>query len=266
MEFEVAAEVLEMPGPLSRKRVLPPRRSFCGAQVFSLQENLKSANIGAKRFDKLSSMPLYFYVLEHHTFHRRLRPALTASWRTRSFAPCRSLAADFATAIRDFQQRFHIGPEELLITRLDTGLAFDRRAWRLLVGELLMVCAVEIPEIETSPETLAVLLQDSQTRPGTRSSIEQAHFGSRDLAFGAGYYRPEHAGWNDLDDVRRLSEYLATIDPQRWQIADLAPLTELVTDEERAEELDYVREWWPPLVDLYGRAAARSHVIVCERL
>ena len=37
-------------------------------------------------------------------------------------------------------------------------------------------------------------------------------------------------------------------------------------DAERAEELEYVREWFPALVELYRSAAACSHIVVCECL
>ena len=213
-------------------------------------------------------MPLYFYRLDGHVFHERLHPALTASWRERSFASCRALCGFLEAALRAFQTRFHVAADDMMLPRIASGLRFDRRYWRTLVGEVLMVSAVDIPEFDTAPETLAWILDGRPPQParGDFSPIQQAHFGGRDLRFGAAYYRPEHAGWNDTDDVTRLAAYLASLDPQRWTDADLAGLSALANDAERAEELEYVREWFPALVELYRSAAACSHIVVCECL
>jgi hypothetical protein len=214
------------------------------------------------------AMPLYFYVLDHHVFHDRLCPALTASWQTRSFACCQALCDLLDAPLRAFRERFHIAAEDMMLPRIARGLPFDRRYWRTLVGEVLMVSAVEIPELETAPESLAWILDRRPSPPGRCdfSPIQQAHFGSRDLRFGAGYYRPEQAGWNDADDVHRLSAYLTSLDPGHWTVADLTGLDSLTNDEERAEELEYVRDWLPALVDLYRRAEACRHIVVCETL
>jgi hypothetical protein len=208
---------------------------------------------------------LYFFVLEARDLSERIAPALGASWRRRSFAPCVGLCHELGAAIRRFQERFHVLPQDMLLTQVARGLAFDRGVWRALAGEILLVSATEIPELETSPATLARLV-DHRPLCMVRSEfspIEQSHFGSRDLVFGTAYYRPEHAGWNDADDVKRLAGHLASLDSRQWTVADLAAL-EGLAEEERAEELAYVREWWAALVDLYGRAAEAGRVIICE--
>jgi hypothetical protein len=97
-------------------------------------------------------------------------------------------------------------------------------------------------------------------------AILQAHYGSRDVRLGGGYYRPEHAGTNDAADVGRLADYLASVDPQRWTPADLALLPDFATAEERADELEYVRDWFPALRDLYQQARERNQIVVCEAL
>ena len=86
-------------------------------------------------------------------------------------------------------------------------------------------------------------------------------FGSRDLVFGGGFYRPDSAGWNDLDDVVRLSAYLEKIDPAAW---DPAQLADLADDEERCEELEFTRQNWPSLVEIYVQACAGHQVVICE--
>jgi hypothetical protein len=200
-----------------------------------------------------------------------MSPALAASWRTRSFDPCRTLCSELAPAARAFTERFHTGPEEPLMYSVPRGLPFDRHFWQLLVGELLLYGATEIPEIQTAPDTLCSLLAPESYRQGwiarTRfAPIQQAHFGTRELLFGIRCYRPEQAGYNDIEDVARLSDYLASQTPEQWKAADLAELRDVGDDEDRQEELEFAREWFPVLVELYQRARARRQLIVCESL
>jgi hypothetical protein len=215
-------------------------------------------------------MPLYFYVLNNELFSQRLSPALAACWRTRSFLPGRALCQDLLGRSRLFHQRYHIDPAESLIGRVAGGLSFDRNYWRLLAGELLLVCADDVPEIQTTPDTLSCLLAPdslSETAPREQwPAIKQAHFGTRDLRFGSAYYRPDFAGLNDLNDVRRLADYLAAQDPRQWRAEALAPLADFSDSQHREEELEFAREWFPALVALYQRARSSRDVIVCEAL
>src|SRR5262249_6032375 len=124
---------------------------------------------------------------------------------------------------------------------------------------------------ETIPETLCCLLAPERYRDGSVPrerfvAIQQVHFGTRDLAFGGGFYRPEHAGYNDLEDVRRLAEYLDCLQPEGWTVADLAELRGSADEEERADELAFAREWLPPLRELYRRIQLRRQILVCELL
>jgi hypothetical protein len=210
-------------------------------------------------------------VLDAELFFGRMSPALAASWRTRSFEPCRALCSELAPAVRAFAAVFHTGPEEPLVYSVLKGLPFDRHFWQLLAGEFLLYGATEIPDIQTAPETLCCLLapKDYRQAPVARTRfapIQQAHFGSRELLFGTRGYRPEHACYNDVDDVARISEYLAAQTPERWTVADLAELRDVVDEEERREELEFAREWFPVLCELYQRAMARRQLIVCESL
>ncbi len=120
-------------------------------------------------------------------------------------------------------------------------------------------------------KTLCCLLAPERyrDRSGGREQfvpIEQVHFGARDLLFGGGFYRPEHAGYNCGDDVARLAAYLHALDPQQWTVAQLAGLDGVTDEEDRADELAFVREWFPALRDLYERARAGGFVVVCEIL
>lgn len=213
-------------------------------------------------------MALYFLLLDEPAFAGRLVPPLADAYRRRNFAPCRALCASLLPAAAAFRDSFFAGPAEPLLARVVRGVPFDRTLWRAVVGEVLLFAAAEVPELETAPEALACLLAPGHGRAddlprAQLAPVQQAHFGSRDLVFGPAAYRPEHVGLNDLADTRRLADYLAGVDPNAWGAADLAGLRE-VDDAERAEELEYVREWFPALRDVYRRAAERGQVVVCE--
>src|SRR5262249_10055443 len=96
--------------------------------------------------------------------------------------------------------------------------------------------------------------------------IQQAHFGTRDLWIGSKVYRPEQVGLNDNQDVARLAGYLASINAEQWTVADLQGLREAGSEEDRFEELEFAREWFPALRELYQRPAEGGQVIVCEIL
>jgi len=148
-----------------------------------------------------------------------------------------------------------------MVQRLALGsVPFGRDLWRLLVGEVILLAAAEMPELETPTDTLAVLLhlQLGEDRPAF-SSLQQCLRGSRDLVFGGGYYRPDHAGWNDSADVLRLAGWLSQIQPADWTTAHL-------TSADAEDELHFAQEWFPALVEIYRRAVERGYVIVCEQL
>jgi len=216
-------------------------------------------------------MPLYFLLLDADSFTQRLVPPLAAAWRQRSFQPCRPLADWLQPAWTALRDGFLAGTSEPLLAAVGRGLPFDRHTWRLLAGEALLVAAAEMPEIQTAPETLRCLLAPETLDKPERSRdcytpVEQAHFGSRDLTMGGAIYRPDHAGYNDSADARRLADYLSSIDPACWRVEALARMPELADEEERAEELDFARDWFGPLCDLYRRAAAHRQIVVCEML
>jgi hypothetical protein len=215
-------------------------------------------------------MPLYFLLHDAARFHRTVRPALAEAWRGRSFVPCRPLCAALAPAAVAFAERYHTGHDEPLLAQVARGtVPFGRNFWRLLVGEVLLYGAASVPEILTAPDTLAHLLAPGQDASASRpdgAPIRQAHFGARDLVFGAGFYRPDTAGWNDTGDVARLADYLATVDPSAWTTADLTGLREFAGEGERADELEFAREAFSSLHELYEGARGADQVVVCELL
>lgn len=216
-------------------------------------------------------MAEYFLCLDAETFLQRIRPTLTNSWRKRSFEPCRSLCGELFSAVQAYTQRYHLSDEETLVAKVADGIPFDRICWRHLVGEVLLFAAVEIPEFPSNAETLSCLLGPVPYRqePVIRERffpIEKVLRGSRDLTFGTAIYRPDQAGYNDPDDVAHLAAYLASVQPQRWTVDDLRPLSDLVDDEERADELEFAREWFPALVELYQRTHEKQRVLVIENI
>lgn len=204
----------------------------------------------------------YFLVLDAALFEQEMRPALADAWRLRSFTPCRAFCSALLPRVVEFSARYHTGEEEPLTAQVASGLPFHRDFWRALVGELLFYAAADIPEIQTCPETLACLL----ARDHGETAVRQAHFGSRDLTFGPAVYRPDHCGYNNADDVHRLADFLTAVDPGRWRADDLAALADLAGEEERQEELDFARCWFPPLVELYRGAAEKNRLLIHEFL
>jgi hypothetical protein len=213
----------------------------------------------------------YFLMLDAAAFEGRTRPLLAASWRQRSFAPCRSFCAELLPAASAYAEQYHVGADEPLLARVAEGLSFDRDRWRALVGEVLLFAAVEIPEFQTCEETLCRLLapehyRDAVDQRERLAPIQQAHRGTRDLTFGAAVYRPEHAGYNNIEDVARLADYLAAVRPEEWMPADLIGLRDVEEESEREEELGFAREWFPVLADLFCRARERGGILVHESI
>lgn len=216
-------------------------------------------------------MALYWYLIDAEMFCR-LRPSLGDAWRRRTFEPARPLCADLLGAAETFRERYHLGPDDFLVQRVAaSGLPFDREVWRCLVGEMLLLTALDIPEADDALDGLRRLLAPDlpEPRPADRRdlhALEQAHRGSRELVLGGAFYRPDHAGLNDLDDVARLTHYLCGIDPAAWSPDALASLEGMGDLGERAEELAYLRQCFAALRDLYGGALAGRQVVVCETL
>jgi len=162
-------------------------------------------------------------------------------------------------------------PQDALIRAVLNGLPYDRAFWHGLIGECLVHGARDIPRLQTAPESFFCLLcpdhfgQDEIPREQF-APIQQVHFGTRDITFGGGFYRPEQAGINLREDVHRLTEYLEGIDPNHWTARDLERLPGLLDDEQREEELADLRDWWPGLVELYQSVRAHNWIIVCERV
>src|SRR5436305_422838 len=182
---------------------------------------------GAAWRGQLDGTVLYFLLLDNAFFSGQVRPALTASWRQRSFGPCAVLCREIAPRAAAFAERYHLGPEGPLLAQVARGLPFERVFWQHLVGEVLWYGALEIPEVQTAADTLAHLLAPgaAAATDGCRSQlvpIQQVHHGSRELTFGTASYRPGFAGWNELADIERLAGFLASVRPDVWNPDQLA--------------------------------------------
>jgi hypothetical protein len=205
----------------------------------------------------------YFYVIDGSWMRDTLSPALAESWRARSFGPCRAMCSELA--------RQDAVPTDALVHRVRAALHFDRVLWRALVGECLLFGADAMPQIPCLVRSLLCQLAPERldAEPTERAAftpIEQVYYGARDLRLGAAWHRPGHVGWNDTPDIERLAGYLKAVDPSLSTPAALAPLLELSDEADRVEELEYVRNWWPALVEMYDAARAEHQVIVCERV
>lgn len=204
-------------------------------------------------------MAIYFLLLDADIFQQQIKPGLIASWRQRSFAPCRDLCSAVRARSVAFVERYRLGADEPLLAVVAEGnLPFDRMLWQHLAGELLWYGAAEIPEIATSPEALACLLPHPRTR--------HALYGARDLVFGGLHYRPDEAGWNDLADVAAIVDFFDTACPEDWKPETLAHLPGMDEETEQAEELEFVRETFADLVNLYRQAHVAGQVVISERL
>lgn len=214
-------------------------------------------------------MPHYFLVHDADRFLNVIRPTLSAAWRERRFEPCRNLCATLAPEVSAFHERYHAALGTPLVAMVAQGLPFDRQRWRLLVGELLLYSAAEIPEISIAANTFTCLLAPDHLGTAAENRtlfapIQQAIFGTHDLTFGNACYQPERTGFNDVADVARLANYLTEVDPAAWSEADLHRLPELGTTDDRLEELELAHEWFAQLREFYARVCAGGQVVVCD--
>lgn len=228
----------------------------------------------------------YFLVHNAATFTELIHPALTRCIRQRSFEPCRDLCRQILPDALSYAQRYHTGSPTSLVQQWGEGrkpaVPFDRTLWRQLVGEVLLFCAVDIPEFQTAPDTWCRLLAPDQYLAGNAgvdpaesgaylgcrenfAPIQQALWGSRDLGFGPAIYRPDQAGLNLAPDIDRLARELDPVDPRQWTEADLIGLRG-ISEADYAEELAFAREWFPVLCDQYLRARTDRRLIVHERI
>lgn len=199
-----------------------------------------------------------FYLLIDTTlFHEHIQPALTASGERHRFQPCVELCRQLLPRVAELRERYHLGAEEPLLTRV-ASLPFDRHIWTMLVGEILFHAALALPEVENLEETLTCFLPPE--------TVGQLLYGSRDLTFGRRIYRPEEAGWNDAADVRRLAAFLPSPWPTEWTVEQLRPHRPDVEEDELLEELEMARDWWPALCGMYEQARAQRCVLVWEYL
>jgi hypothetical protein len=210
----------------------------------------------------------YFLVQDAAPFKQTVCPALAEAWRRRSFEPCRELCRQLIPAAREYARRHHTGDLDDLLARVLEGLPFDRAGWRLLVGEVLLFTAREIPEFQDVSESLCCLLAPEAYRAGIvdrvrLAPIQQVYRGTHDLTFGRAVYRPEFAGLNRVDDVGRLAEYLDSVRPEAWTPDGLAARVDLA-EEDCAEELAFVREWFPELRDFYRRVRDGGQLLILE--
>ncbi len=197
------------------------------------------------------------YLLVHDGLRfAHLRPILGDAWWRRSFAGCTPHVEAWRAAARQYANAYHIDPQELFLVGFGPKTPFTSSSWRTLVGEILVVTAVEMPELPSHLESLARLLPPSLAK--------DAFQGGGDLTFGLATYRPGLAGFNTVDDNRRLLGELRAIVPAGWSTSTL--LADELDEDDLLDELAYSREWFAVLVDLYERVVRDDRVIVFETM
>jgi hypothetical protein len=202
-------------------------------------------------------MPLYFMLHDPQRFHGLLSPALAASWRQRRFDSCEQLRTELSAELSRFVEENRIRREDLFLFRAGPSIPFGRDLWRVLIGEVLLCAAADVPEIPAAVETLRRLLPSDDR-------IIQAHHGTHPLVFGGGWYRPDNAGYNDRADIARLLKFLQELQPASWTIADFGPWREGESEEQRRDELEFARAALPSLCALHERAMKNEQLIICE--
>ena len=197
------------------------------------------------------------YLLVHDALtFAALRPVLGDAWWQRSFLRCAPHVEEWSVAALRYAEAYHIDPAEILLTGFGPKTPFSSSSWRTLVGELLVVTAVEMPELPSHLESLSRLLPSTLAKDALQ--------GCGDLTFGLATYRPGLAGFTSAEDVRRILDELLAIDPAGWS-ASMLPADELDADD-LDDELAYCREWFAVLVDLYERVVRDDRVIVFETM
>jgi hypothetical protein len=208
-------------------------------------------------------------ILDAAWFQEALRPALSAAWLERSFAPCQRICQTLVPRSRALALECRLGEGELLLPLVAQGLAFDRHFWPMVTWECLFFGAAEVAHMQVPQQAYFYLLSGGPQTSGPRSRacftpIEQAVFGTSDLTFGRKFYRPLRAGFSGLDQVGRLAAYLEAQQPQEWRAEQLLGMQELLTDDDREEELAFAREWFPSLVEWYRRAFELRGVVISD--
>ena len=61
-----------------------------------------------------------------------------------------------------------------------------------------------------------------------------------------------------------MAAFLDAVDPAQWSDNDLEGLPGLETPEDQKEELEFARDWFAPLRQVYRDAWRRGQIVVCE--
>jgi hypothetical protein len=195
----------------------------------------------------------YLLIHENEAF-ARLRPVLADAYGRRSFRGLEPHLGALREAARAYARSYYIDPGEIFLLGVEPATRFSRAAWRTLVGELLVVTAAEMPELPGHLESLDRLLPAPLAREALR--------GCADLTFGLATYRPGLAGYNSVDQNKRLLGELRAVDPSAWSESML--VSETIDPEEAREELLDARDGFVRVVELYERVVRAGRVIVFE--
>lgn len=212
-------------------------------------------------------MKLYFYVHDASWFHGTLIPALTDAWQHRSFHSCKGVCQRIIANCSESPDEFIVHPGSTLSAHIVAGQPFDYAGWKILVGEALALGAAEIPIV---PEILPALKHLMRTSLHENrecfSPVQQIELGTREIRLGGVAYRPDFSGVNQETDIERLESFLVSFDAEAWKPDDLFGMPGLEDEDQRHDELEYLRQEHPHLTAILTRAKSNHQIIVCEYL
>ena len=195
-----------------------------------------------------------YLMIHDEAAFQRLRPVLADAYARRNLRGLEPHLGAWRDAAHRYAVSYHIDPGEIFLLGVAPTTPFSPAAWRTLVGELLVVTAEEMPELPGHLESLSRLLPDPLARQALR--------GCADLTFGLVTYRPGMAGYNSVEENRRLLGELRAVDPSAWTESML--VTEDIDPDESREELLDARQGFALVVDLYERVVRDGRIAIFE--
>lgn len=203
-----------------------------------------------------------FLRIPKERYERELAPVLAECRMARSFAPIGKLGEQYVRAMWQVVRAEELGLNNPFFRNRHGLLPFSVAIWRMLVGEVLLAAAADVPILETPLEIFAMLLQQPLASERCRfSPIQRAILGASDLTIGGFAYRPDHAGFNNSVEVIALAGWLQQVDPVAWRLDNLPNDTVI-----RGDDIAFAKEWLLELARFYGRAAKEDSVVICEDL
>ena len=198
-------------------------------------------------------MSLIFYLHDREFLLDRVTPILRECWKKKSFAPGQAFFAELTDHWPEFRDLHHFNQGTPLFAAMN-HLPCDAFFWSSLVGEILLYTALEIPYLEVDSE----LLLATNGEP-----MKEVLFGSRPIQMGR-IYRRDQAGWSLPEDLTRFATFLNEVHPEDWHLP--SEFRSDLSEEDREDDLEMSREWYPNLREMVLKAAEKQQILVSEWL